>query len=108
LNTIETISKKRTRKISKRDELDTLQFTQLEDEVDVREDGTVAEGQTLKDRHHLRGWQPDEELGATTTTIHRDESGYGETGEEHRGMSGANGDGITMTRKFEWDETRRS
>jgi hypothetical protein len=108
LNTIETISKKRTRKISKRDELDTLQFTQLEDEVDVREDGTVAEGQTLKDRHHSRGWRPEEESGATRTTIRRNESGYGETGGENRGMDDANGDGITMTKKFEWDETRHS
>jgi hypothetical protein len=38
----------RTRKVSKRDELDTLQFTQLEDETDVKENGIVVESQTLR------------------------------------------------------------
>jgi hypothetical protein len=42
MNPVETISKKRTRKISKRDDLDSLQFTQLEDDVEVKEDGTVV------------------------------------------------------------------
>jgi hypothetical protein len=99
----------RTRKVSKRDELDTLQFTQLEDETDVKENGIVVESQTLDDHQHSRTWRPDDyEMGLTTTTIHSEEGGYGATSGGDIRMDNANRDGITMTREFEWDETRHS
>jgi hypothetical protein len=109
LNNVETISKMRTRKMSKRDDLDTLQFTQLEDETDVKENGIVAESQTLDDHQHSRTWRPDDyEMGLTTTTIHSEESGHGATNGDDIRMDSANRDGITMTREFEWDETRHT
>jgi hypothetical protein len=62
----------RTRKMSKRNDLDTLQFTQLKDEIDVKGNGTVVESQTLDNHQHSRTWRPDDyEMGSTTTTIHR-------------------------------------
>jgi hypothetical protein len=71
-NNVETISRMRTRKMSKRNDLDTLQFTQLKDEIDVKGNGTVVESQTLDNHQHSRTWRPDDyEMGSTTTTIHR-------------------------------------
>jgi hypothetical protein len=109
LNDLETISKKRTRKISKKDELESLQFTQLDDEVEVKHDGTVVrESARAAIRRSPSDWRPDDdEMCLTTTRIHRSQS-EAETGEGNRSMDSLEKDGITMTRKFEWDETRRS
>jgi hypothetical protein len=107
LNTIETISKKRTRKIAKRDELDSLQFTQLEDEVEVKEDGTIVDGRTQDDRVHSRNWRPDDdELQLTTTTIRRAEDGHSGVARDSKSMDTVDRDSITVTRRFEWDEMR--
>jgi hypothetical protein len=117
LNTLETISKKRTRKISKKDELESTNFTnftQLEDEVEVDANGAVTS--LGKDEKKIRvsirrdhddsgTWRPDDdEMCLTTTTIHRSASG---TGEEDRSTESLDREGITMTTKFEWDEARQ-
>jgi hypothetical protein len=108
-NNAETISKMRTRKISKRDDLDTLQFTQLKDEIVVKGNGTVAESQTLDEHQHSCTWRPDEyEMGSTSTPTRRKEGGYGAANGNDIRTDGANRDVITMTRKFEWDENRES
>jgi hypothetical protein len=110
LNTIETISKKRTRKI-KKNELDSLQFTQLEDEVEVKGDGTVREPAKVvikRDYDDSGNWRPDDdEMCLTTTTVHRSESEAG-LSRENRSVDSLEREGITMTRRFEWDETRHS
>lgn len=98
LNPIETIGKKRTRKISKRDTLGASQFTELNDDVDATEEGHSQ---------HSRAWRPDEdEMCLTTTTVHaRNNSrhGLGRTTTDTR-----DGGGITMTKEFEWDEATRN
>jgi hypothetical protein len=111
LNTIETISKKRTRKIRK-DELDSLQFTQLEDEVEVKGDGTVREPPKVvvkRDCDDSGNWRPDDdEMCLTTTTVHRSESEAGLSRVDNRSVDSLEREGITMTKRFEWDETRHS
>ncbi|OAL05468.1 hypothetical protein IQ06DRAFT_212384 [Phaeosphaeriaceae sp. SRC1lsM3a] len=100
LNTIETISKKRTRKISKKDDLESLQFTQLEDEVD--------RPKRYRSHDHSKNWRPDEdEMCLTTTTVHRSQStAEGEVG-GNKSTHSVDQDGITMTRRFDWDEATR-
>jgi hypothetical protein len=97
MDPIETISKKRTRKISKRDELDSLQFTQLEDEVGAKEDNTIV------DRIHSRNWRPDDdELQLTTTTIRRAEDGHSGVVRDSKSLDDEDRDSIIVTRRFEW------
>ncbi|KAJ4334064.1 hypothetical protein N0V87_007117 [Didymella glomerata] len=94
INPIETIGKKRTRKISKQDTLGGSQFTELNDNVDADEE---RRGQ------HSRAWRPDEdEMCLTTTTVHaHNESRPG----TERSVSGAREvGGINVTKEFEWDE----
>lgn len=96
---LETISKKRTRKISKKDDLE----------------GTIAEGgrreskSWIRGRHnqeHSRTWRPDEdEMCLTTTTVHSENKQVG-LEEFFRGSDDSRG--ITMTREFEWDEAKRT
>ncbi|KAF1921531.1 hypothetical protein BDU57DRAFT_489397 [Ampelomyces quisqualis] len=111
MNTLETISKKRTRKIFKRDELESLPLTQLEDDVEVKQDGKmVLENARCPETNfeHSGSWRPDdEEMCLTTTTIKRGVSQTGGlTGEDHT-IDGKDRDGITLTKKFEWDEATR-
>jgi hypothetical protein len=113
LSPLETISKKRTRKISRRDELDSLQFTQLEDEVDVKADGTVVSTreERSKKNHghdHSKTWRPDEdEMCLTSTTVHRSQSTAEGTAGEEKSIHSVERDGIIMTRRFDWDEATR-
>jgi hypothetical protein len=109
LNDLETISKKRTRKISKKDELESLHFTQLDNEAMFKYDGAVIRAPPRAAmRRNPSDWRPDDdEMCLTTTTIHRSQSEAG-TGGGNRSMDSLDKDGITMTRKFEWDETRHS
>lgn len=111
--TLETISKKRTRKILKRDELESSQFTQLEDEVDVKTDDTAVGTyeKRLKNpqsHEHSKNWRPDDdEMCLTTTRINRSrDTAEGVTGES-KSIHSVDRDGITMTRSFEWDEATR-
>ncbi|KAJ4343428.1 hypothetical protein N0V95_006652 [Ascochyta clinopodiicola] len=102
LNPIETIGKKRTRKISKQDTLVASQFTQL------NEDAASADA-LARAAQHSQTWRPDEdEMCLTTTTVHgqSDDSRAGteQSTSEHAGDSG----GIVMTREFEWDEATRT
>lgn len=90
-----------------------MQFTQLEDDVDVKADGTVVntfEERPTKShsRDHSKNWRPDDdEMCLTTTTIDRDRSiAEGGTG-ENKSTHSVERDGITMTRSFEWDEATR-
>ncbi|KAH7384199.1 hypothetical protein DE146DRAFT_636332 [Phaeosphaeria sp. MPI-PUGE-AT-0046c] len=113
LSTLETISKKRTRKISKRDELESSQFTQLGDELDVKEDGTEvgSHEERPKKTHnhdHSKNWRPDEdEMCLTTTTIHRSQSTAEGTTRDNKSIHSVDKDGITMTRRFDWDEAMK-
>ncbi|KAH7067458.1 hypothetical protein BKA63DRAFT_118165 [Paraphoma chrysanthemicola] len=121
LGTLETISKKRTRKIKKKDDLESTNFTntnftQIEDDVEVDQHGQVIENKSgqrvvitaAKQDHEDSGkWRPDDdEMCLTTTKIHRSESEHSGAG-EHRSVDSLERDGITMTTKFEWDESMR-
>jgi hypothetical protein len=110
LSPIETISKKRTRKILRKDELDSLQFTQLKDDLEAKPTNTgpdiVANNWPKKDYEHSGNWRPDDdEMCLTTTRIHRSDTDH--TAGENRSMHSLDRDGITMTKRFEWDETIR-
>jgi hypothetical protein len=109
LNDLETISKKRTRKISKKDELESLALTQLDDDVDVKYNGTmIREPARAAMRRSPSDWRPDDdEMCLTTTWIHRSQSSA-EKGEGYRSSDSLDKDDITMTREIEWDENRLS
>ncbi|KAF1847096.1 uncharacterized protein K460DRAFT_305920 [Cucurbitaria berberidis CBS 394.84] len=109
LNPIETISKKRTRKVIKTDDLEgTL----------IEEDGDVVVGERsrgklwMKARHnhdHSKSWRPDEdEMCLTTTTVHGSDKGDTQGGSENSFSGKSDARGITMTKKFEWDDEKRS
>ncbi|KAF1933178.1 uncharacterized protein M421DRAFT_395133 [Didymella exigua CBS 183.55] len=94
LNAIETIGKKRTRKISKQDTVGGSQFTELNDCVDAIEG---RRGQ------HSREWRPDEdEMCLTTTTVHAHSDSR--PGTERSTPEARDGGGINVTKEFEWDE----
>ena len=95
LDPIETIGKKRTRKISKNDTLGGSQFT------DLNEDGELSEER----REHSGAWRPDEdEMCLTTTTVRaRSDSRPG----TERSSRDGDGGGINVTREFEWGEVVR-
>lgn len=113
LNPLETISKKRTRKIKMHDLENTniTNFTQIDDELEVDAHGAVTyvgkEDKKImvsvrKDRDTTGTWRPDDdEICLTTTTVHRSASG---AGVEDRSTGSLDRDGIRMTTKFEWDE----
>lgn len=110
---LETISKKRTRKIKKHD-LDSTNmtnFTMIDDELEVDAHGVVTyvgkedkktRASVRKERDEPETWRPDDdEMCLTTTTAQRSSSG---AGVEDRSTESLDRDGITMTTKFEWDE----
>ncbi|KAJ4990886.1 hypothetical protein SVAN01_03675 [Stagonosporopsis vannaccii] len=97
LNPIETIGKRRMRKMSRQDTLGGSQFTDLNDDGDMGEE---------RQRQHSRTWRPDDdEMCCTTTTVRaRSESRVGtgcNTPDER------DGNGINVTKEFEWDEATR-
>lgn len=93
LNPIETIGKKRTRKISRQDTLGGSQFTELND-ADIDEE---RRGQ------HSRAWRPDEDdMCLTTTTVHAHSDSR--SGTERSTPEARDGGGINVTKEFEWDE----
>ena len=108
LNPIETISKKRTRKISKKDDLEGT----LVDEV-----GTLASvrgerkswKKTRPTHEHSKSWRPDEdEMCLTTTTVHGSDKGDIQVGIEDLFPAKNDTRGITMTKEFDWDEAKRN
>ncbi|KAL5119955.1 hypothetical protein ACEQ8H_002053 [Pleosporales sp. CAS-2024a] len=110
LNALETISRKRTRKVSNQDELDTLHFTQLDDESELKEGVTVTrESETAANkRNHtcLERWRPDDDdMCLTTTVVQRSDSEAGLKRSDHGSVEEPEREGITMTKRFEWDET---
>lgn len=105
LNPLETISKKRTRKISKPDDL----------EHTLVDDDNVANGPRRSDRKpwnrtkkvddHSSSWRPDEdEMCLTTTTVHGSDK---QLGFEEFVNESQEARGITMTTEFDWDEAKR-
>ncbi|KAF9700472.1 hypothetical protein EKO04_001789 [Ascochyta lentis] len=97
LHPIETIGKKRTRKISKQDTLNGSQFTELNDDADTNEQGRTQ---------HSRTWRPDEEeMCLTTTTVHARSNSR--AGTEQSVPETRDGGGIVMTKEFDWDEATR-
>ncbi|KZM25429.1 uncharacterized protein EKO05_0000649 [Ascochyta rabiei] len=116
LNPLETISKKRTRKIKKHDLESTnmTNFTQIDEELEVDAHGAVTyvgkedkkiKVSVRKGRDETGTWRPDDdEMCLTKTTAHRSLSG---AGMEDRSKEILDRDGIRMTTKFEWDEASR-
>jgi len=108
LDPLETISKKRTRKIAAEDDLERTC-------VDEEESDPVARSRkkpwsrTKRAPEQTRNWRPDEdEMCLTTTTIHGSDKDGSKAGMEEFLREGREDGGITMTREFEWDEGRRS
>ncbi|KAH6642043.1 hypothetical protein C7974DRAFT_326944 [Boeremia exigua] len=98
LNPIETIGKKRTRKVSEHDTLGESLFTELND------DGAV-EGE--RQGQHSRAWRPDEdEMCLTTTTVHGRSDSRSAT--ERTSPVDMDGGGINVTKEFEWDVATRT
>lgn len=113
LSPLETISKKKTRKI-KKDDLNSTQHTQMESHIDVNEHGAVPErkdGTKLrirvrKDQENTGNWRPDEEeMCLTTTTVQTKDKDVEESTKDKHSVESA--EGITMTREFDWDEATR-
>lgn len=97
LNPIETIGKKRTRKVSKHDTLGGSQFTEL---------GDAAEGSEENQEQHSRDWRPDEDdMCLATTTVHAQTDSRPAT--ERSASDTREGGGINVTKEFEWDEATR-
>jgi hypothetical protein len=95
LDPIETIGKKRTRKISKNDTLGGSQFTDPNEDVEVNEER----------REHSGAWRPDEdEMCLTTTTVRARSDNRLET---ERISPDEDGGGINVTKEFEWGEVVR-
>jgi hypothetical protein len=81
LHTIETISKKRTRKITKRDPLEETQFTNLEENNDDKKDEIEMSPRMVHAKPQLKHrfskgngqqsgtWRPDEDEMCLTTTM---------------------------------------
>jgi prephenate dehydratase len=106
MNPLETISTRRMRKVSKKDDMESTNytnFTQLEDEVDGEGASTAKPRMSLKrDHNHSAAWRPDEdEMCLTTTTIHASTNAPGEVA---KSLDSLDREGITMTKNFEWDE----
>ncbi|KAJ8117308.1 hypothetical protein OPT61_g1460 [Boeremia exigua] len=97
LEPIETIGKKRTRKISIQDTLADSQFTEIVDDSDA---------QGGKQGQHSRAWRPDEdEMCLTTTTVHA--HGESRTGTGRGSPEAQESAGISVTKEFDWGETTR-
>lgn len=98
LNPIDTIGKRRLRKISRQDTLGDSQFTELNDDGD-------ADG--YRHEQHSRAWRPnDDEMGSTTTTVNAQSDSRIAT---ERNSPELQGDaGINVTTQFGWDEATRN
>lgn len=98
---LETISKKRTRKINKRDVLDETQFTQLGDDADT--DGSAG-----KDRSRFQSGNrrpAEDEMGLTTVVQGKDSQvSVGMRTDQESLESTRNGSGITVSKEFAWGE----
>ncbi|KAF2678540.1 hypothetical protein K458DRAFT_422994 [Lentithecium fluviatile CBS 122367] len=105
LSPLETISKKATRKVNKRDVLDETQFTQLGDEGE-------SDLAVDRDRSKLKPafWRPeDDEVRLTTVVVARDARSGKSDQESMSSVEPGNGNGITVhvAKEFEWDERTR-
>jgi len=118
LHTIETISKKRTRKITKRDPWGETQFTNLEEDDDDKKDEIEMSPRIVHAKPQLKHrfskengqqsgtWKPDEdedEMCLTTTTIRGKE---GRKVDEERLESGMGMEAISGQREFAWGENK--
>ncbi|KAF1938069.1 hypothetical protein EJ02DRAFT_426064 [Clathrospora elynae] len=105
LHPLETISRKRTRKIPKNND---LEGTLIEEAGGTKVAGRAERKSWGKARTSNEHWgrsRPDEdEMCLTTTTVHSaDKEGY-KHGFEELPRHSQDERGITMTREFEWDE----
>ncbi|KAI8932085.1 hypothetical protein NX059_010971 [Plenodomus lindquistii] len=111
VNPLETISKKRTRKIKLHNDLEGTT-------IDEHGDGTITSKRrswikSMRQNENSSNWRPDEdEMCLTTTTVHGICPGNGKetdkVGFEEIIKEGPDDKGITMTREFDWDEERKS
>ncbi|CAO2655321.1 Nn.00g103850.m01.CDS01 [Neocucurbitaria sp. VM-36] len=107
LNPIDTISKKRTRKITKNDDLERT----LVDGTDTKVGARGERKSWVKAKHnheHSKSWRPDEdEMCLTTTTVHGSDKGDSQVVIEDLFAGRSDAGGITMTKEFDWDEAKR-
>jgi hypothetical protein len=109
LNTIETISKKRTRKISNKDSLGGTQFTNLDDGSAL--DISVQEGKSKrfsKSNGPSAKWRPDDdEMCLTTTTIQGSHGpGGGRTIDEESFEGRFDHGSIRVEKEFAWGDNK--
>ncbi|KAF2851564.1 hypothetical protein T440DRAFT_467810 [Plenodomus tracheiphilus IPT5] len=107
VNPLETISKKRTRKIQIQDDLEgTTIDNQGDIMVTIRRRSWIK---SMRPHEHSSSWRPDEdEMCLTTTTVHGTDKDGVRDGFEETIKEGHEDRGITMTTEFDWDEERRS
>jgi post-segregation antitoxin (ccd killing protein) len=99
LNPLETISKKRTRKININD---TLEGT-INNEENRGERKSWIRSKT-EHEHWGRSRLDEDEMCLTTTTVHGSDKEESDVHVSDLSQNGREERGITMTRKFEWDE----
>ncbi|KAA8615318.1 hypothetical protein A1F94_010195 [Pyrenophora tritici-repentis] len=100
LDPLETISKKRTRKIKVKDPLESTVAGQ-DSRIDRK---SWMRSRTDNNEHWGRYRPDDDEMCLTTTTVHVHDKEGGEVGTSEILDHDREENGITMTRKFEWDE----
>ncbi|KAL7780177.1 hypothetical protein CFE70_010199 [Pyrenophora teres f. teres 0-1] len=99
LDPLETISKKRTRKIKIKDPLEST-VAGTESRVDRK-----SWMRSRTDNEHWGKFRPDDdEMCLTTTTVHVNDKERSGVGMSVISEHDREENGITMTRKFEWDE----
>ncbi|CAA9966274.1 hypothetical protein PTMSG1_09633 [Pyrenophora teres f. maculata] len=99
LDPLETISKKRTRKIKIKDPLEST-VAGTESRVDRK-----SWMRSKTDNEHWGKFRPDDdEMCLTTTTVHVNDKERSDIGMSVISEHDREENGITMTRKFEWDE----
>lgn len=105
LDPLETISKKRTRKISKNDDLEHTVVEEDDNANNDRRNDRKPWSRTKKADEHSSNWRPDEdEMCLTTTTVHGSDK---QVGFEEFLSENQEAQGITMTTEFDWDEAKR-
>lgn len=107
LNPLETISKKRTRKIATDSDLEHTYVDDDESDTKVRTN-RKSWAKARRTHEQTGNWRPDEdEMCLTTTTVHCSDKDGGNVDFESSSRDGREDGGITMTTEFDWDEERR-
>lgn len=97
LNLVPTIGKMRVRKISRNDTLRGSQFTELNDDGDLRGRDSEQHSTTMR--------RDEEDMNMTTGTVHVWSDSRATT--ERNSVEASDREGINVTRDIEWDEATR-